>query len=74
MTTAERCSVFAHLAQEGHKSSQSDDKRGVTGLVSNVPEGTSRAEVQMWVVGKPDLVNMSRVKLISTNAWSMCVC
>lgn len=74
MTTAERCSVFAHLAQEGHKSSQPDDKSGVRGLVSNVPEGTSRAKVQMLVLGKPDLVNVSRVKLISTNVWSMCVC
>jgi len=41
----ERCSVFAHLARESHKSSH--DKCGVMGLVSNVPEGTSKAEVQM---------------------------
>lgn len=47
MTAVERCSAFAHLAQDGHKSSQADDKCGVMGLVSNVPEGTSRAEVQM---------------------------
>lgn len=47
VTAVEICSVLAHLAQEGHKSSQPDDKCGVMGLVSNVPEGTSRAEVQI---------------------------
>ncbi len=47
VTTGKRCSVFAHLAQEGHKSSGHDDKCGVMGLVSNALECTSTVEIQL---------------------------